>query len=186
MIPKNDMSRIYADMFLADKQLHFDHQLRRIADTSRVYEAIFAKYGYTIEDYNASQEKYILDARRYVKILKKSAELIEKENKVFKEEKARLDAILLAKEGMTRFAPNRIYLLDTIACADSLLIFDFQEGLDTIFRGPRLVVAADTVVVRTDSVKTDIGKKDMEKKDMEKKRPAPGNRLKNKPFVKVR
>lgn len=177
MIPKNDMSRIYADMFLADKQLRFDHQLHRIADTSRVYEAIFAKYGYTIEDYNASQEKYLLDARRYVKILKESAGIIEKENKIFKEEKARLDAILLAKEGMARFAPNRIYLLDTIACADSLMIFDFQKGLDTIFRGPRLVVAADTVIVRTDSVKADIE---------EKAKPTPGNRIKDKALAKVR
>lgn len=140
------MAHIYADMFLADKQLRKDGQLRRIADTSRVYEAIFEKYGYTLEDYNASQEKYILDARRYVKILKKSVTILEKENRILKEEKARLDAILMAKEGVLRFAPYRIYLLDTIACADSLLLFDFQQGLDTIFNGPGIIVAADTLV----------------------------------------
>lgn len=147
------MARIYADMFLADKQLRVNYQLRRVADTSRVYEAIFARYGYTIDDYNASQEHYILDARRYVKILKKSVEILEKENKVFKDEKARIDAFNLARQGIVRYAPNRIYLLDTIACADSLLFFDFQEGLDTVFEGPRIVVAADTAAVAADSVR---------------------------------
>lgn len=154
VIPKSDMTRIYADMFLADKQIRKDRQLRRVADTSRVYEAIFAKYGYTVEDYNASQEKYIMDARRYVKMVKKAVEILEKENRVLKDEKSRLDALLQARKGVMRYAPYRIYLLDTIACADSLLYFDFQEGLDTVFNGPRIIVASDTVAIDTAAVDT--------------------------------
>ena len=149
------MSRIYAEMFLADQQIMQNGRLQRMADTSRVYEAIFDKYGYTLEDYRASQEKYLLDARRYAKMLKKSVDILEKENKVLKDEKQRLDAISRAKEGILRHAPNRIFLLDTLAGSqDSLLVFDFQKGLDTIFEGPRIIVAADTVLV-ADSVETD-------------------------------
>ena len=147
VIPRGQMSRIYAEMFLLDQRINGDWTLRRMADTTRVYEAVLDKYGYTLEDYALSQEHYIKDARRYTKMLKKSVAIVHKEGLALKEEKSREDAVYAARYGLKRFAPHRICLLDTLTYSDSLFNFDFQGGLDTVFAGPRIVVAADTVRV---------------------------------------
>ena len=78
-------------------------------------------------------------------MLKKSVAIVHKEGLALKEEKAREDAVYAARYGLKRFAPHRICLLDTLTYSDSLFNFDFQNGLDTVFAGPRIVVAADTV-----------------------------------------
>lgn len=147
-IPRGDMSRIYAEMFLLDQRIgDAGWDKRRIADTMLVYEAVFAKYGYTVDDFRSSQNKYIKDARRYAKMLKKSVGILETEKKALKKEKATLDAILEARRGTARYSPNRILLLDTLTFLDSISSFDFQKGLDTAYFGPEMVVWSDTVYV---------------------------------------
>ncbi len=59
MIPERTLVKIYADMALADKWIELNHDLRAQADTSMVYEAIFAKYGYNTEDYLKSVRYYM-------------------------------------------------------------------------------------------------------------------------------
>lgn len=151
VIPRDKMARIYAEIFLLDEQIDNQRQWRRMADTSKVYEAVFEKYGYTAEDYRRSQEKYILDADRYTRILKKSVKILEKEKALLEEEKKKLDALAKASNNSKRFAPHRIYLMDTLG-RDSLLNFDFQKGLDTAYRGPEMIVWADTLKAYTDSL----------------------------------
>lgn len=146
-IPRGDMARIYADMFLLDQRINSDRWLRVTADTTLVYEAVFKKYGYTVEDFSASQQKYIRDPRRYAKMLKKSVRIIESEKKALRKEKEKLDAILEERRGTDRFSPNRILLLDTLTFLDSISAFDFQQGLDTAYFGPGMVVWKDTVNV---------------------------------------
>lgn len=136
------MAQIYAEMFLLDQRINGDSHMRRVADTTRVYEAVLAKHGYTLEDYALSQEHYIKDARRYTKMLKKSVEIIHEEGLELKKEKSIEDAVFAAKSGVKRFAPHRICLLDTLTYSDSLFNFDFQEGLDTVYAGPRVIVNA--------------------------------------------
>lgn len=161
------MSQIYAEMFLLDQRINGDWKLRRMADTTRVYEAVLDKYGYTLEDYALSQEHYIKDARRYTKMLKKSVAIVHKEGLALKEEKSREDAAYTARYGLKRFAPHRICLLDTLTYSDSLFNFDFQDGLDTVFTGPRIVVAADTVRVdMADTVAADVAVVDVPAADV--------------------
>lgn len=156
VIPRGQMSQIYAEMFLLDQRISGDFTLRRIADTTRVYEAVLAEHGYTLEDYALSQEHYIRDARHYTKMLKKSVEIVHKEGLALKAAKSIEDAAFAARRGVKRFAPHRICLLDTLTYSDSLFNFDFQAGLDTVFAGPRIVVAADTAVVdKPDTVVVD-------------------------------
>ena len=151
------MAEIYAEMFLIDQRISGDWTLKRIADTTRVYEAVLAEHGYTLEDYAVSQEHYIKDARRYTKMLKKSVAIVHKEGLALKEAKSKEDAVYATRYGMKRFAPHRICLLDTLTYSDSLFNFDFQEGLDTVFAGPKIVVAADTVVANMpDTVVADV------------------------------
>lgn len=59
VIPERTLVKIYADMALADKWIELNHDLRALADTSMVYEAIFAKYGYNTEDYLKSVRYYM-------------------------------------------------------------------------------------------------------------------------------
>lgn len=155
-IPRSEMSRIYAEMFLLDQRLGSDWKIRNQADTMLVYEAVFAEYGYTVEDYRASQEKYIKDPRRYTKMLKKAVGILENENKVLKKEKDRLDEILEARMGTSRYSPNRILLLDTLTFLDSISSFDFQKGLDTAYFGPEMIVWRDTVNVGNKNVNVEI------------------------------
>ena len=72
MSPK-DMSDIYAEMYLADQWLSDNHSLRRKADTTRFYETIFRKFGYTFEDYDASVNYYLHKPDKYEKILERAA-----------------------------------------------------------------------------------------------------------------
>ena len=51
MISPTDMSKIYADMLVMDQWLRINAEGRK-ADTTLVYEPIFNKYGYTLDDYN--------------------------------------------------------------------------------------------------------------------------------------
>lgn len=147
VIPRGDMTKIYAEMFLLDETISDSRELRRMADTSRVYEAVLEKYGYTVEDYLASQEKYILDAGRYVKMLKKAVRSLEAENKVLEKEKERIDAIAQAQENIRRFAPEKVYYMtglhnpnrfgnDTLKfCVDTSggeWTFEPAFGLDTL------------------------------------------------------
>lgn len=149
IIPKGDMAKIYAEMFMADEAIGSQSLMRRIADTSRVYAPIFAKYGYSVDDFHASEEKYINDAGRYARIIKKAVRMLEAENKVLIKERDRLDAIRRRAQEQLRFRPHRIFLLDTLkmeSLEDSLFRFDFQLGLDTVFAGPRIIVKGDTLV----------------------------------------
>ena len=145
MIPRKDMTKIYADMFLLDEQISRCN-LGRIADTTFVYGAVLEKYGYDEGDYKASQEKYLKDPGRYARMLKKSVEILKEQKKEFLKQKEKLDAIRDAERYRLRFAPHRIFLLDTLDYG-VLFNFDFQKGMDTLWLGPRMVVPADTVKV---------------------------------------
>ena len=136
-------------MFMADEAIGAQYSFRRMADTSRVYAPILAKYGYTVDDFHASEEKYIKDAGRYARIIKKSVRLLEAENKILVKERDRVESIRLRAERQLRFRPHRLFLLDTLKeeyMRDSLFNFDFQLGLDTVFAGPRIIVSSDTLV----------------------------------------
>ena len=93
VIPRSVMTKIYADMFIADQLINADRVARNMADTSFVYEPIFEKYGYTSDDYRASMAYYINDPDRFARILRESAVLIEKDIKELKKEKARLESL---------------------------------------------------------------------------------------------
>lgn len=159
-IPRGKLSKIYAEMFMLDQHIEYQRNLGYLPDTTMVYEAVLEKYGYTWENYLASQDKYIKDPERYSRIIKKAVAILTEEQKALEKEKQRIDDILNAKLRMKLFAPHRIYLMDTLV-RDTLgnldpssfgFNFDFQLGLDTVFAGPRIIVAADTASVQKDSL----------------------------------
>lgn len=72
VIPKDKFSKIYTEMVLGDLWLRDNYEKRHVADTSLFYEAIFAKYGYTTEDYRYSVNHYLRNPEEYRRILDKS------------------------------------------------------------------------------------------------------------------
>ncbi len=77
IIPKGKMSEIYADMFVADQWLSQNYRAARVADTTFVYEAVFSKYGYDMDDYRASVDHYIEDPERFARILRKTITILD-------------------------------------------------------------------------------------------------------------
>ena len=65
VIPRGKMARIYAEMLVTDQWINSTPSVKRMADTSLVYEPILEKYGYTTEDYRRSVEVYMDDPERY-------------------------------------------------------------------------------------------------------------------------
>ena len=68
VIPKDTLTDIYVDMFLADQQVRGEGLSHNQMDTLLVYEAVFNKYGYDTDDYQYSVRHYLRDPERFAKI----------------------------------------------------------------------------------------------------------------------
>lgn len=77
VIPRNTMSHIYAEMFVADQWLKDHPSSRKTADTTLFYDPILKKYGYNARDYDASVRHYTKHPDRFAKLLEKSVDIIE-------------------------------------------------------------------------------------------------------------
>ena len=108
VIPRSKLSRIYAEMFLADAWLNTaSMETKERADTMAFYEPIFEKYGYTVEDYWASVSYYLQDPDRFSRILNKSNAMLETEfNALEKQRQAAFDA---ASKAETSFKPKMFH-----------------------------------------------------------------------------
>lgn len=90
IIPKGTMSKIYYDIYMTDEAVDANYGLRRMADTMRIYEPIFNKYGYTTEDYNRSVNFYLGRPDKFEDVFEDTKTMLEKR-------KAELNAILEAE-----------------------------------------------------------------------------------------
>lgn len=84
------MSKIYYDIYMTDEAVDANYGLRRMADTMRIYEPIFNKYGYTTEDYNRSVNFYLGRPDKFEDVFEDTKTMLEKR-------KAELNAILEAE-----------------------------------------------------------------------------------------
>lgn len=90
IIPKGIMSKIYYDIYMTDEAVDANYGLRRMADTMRIYEPIFNKYGYTTDDYNRSVNFYLERPDKFEDVFEDTKTMLEKR-------KAELNAILEAE-----------------------------------------------------------------------------------------
>lgn len=156
VIPRSKMTLIYADIAMVDEQIMaMPWNDRKAADTCLVYAPILEKYGYTVEDFLESEKKYIKDPTRYIRMIKNAVLMLEEESRELKKEKEKLDMLHNRDLYMQRFHPNVIYMMDSLDLGDTVLFdFDFQQGMDTIFAGPALIIPADTLLVPADTLAT--------------------------------
>ena len=90
LIPEDTMAQIYYDIYMTDEAVDVNYRLRRMADTMRVYEPIFNRYGYTTEDYNRSVNFYMERPDKFEDVFEETKTMLEKR-------KAELNSILEAE-----------------------------------------------------------------------------------------
>ena len=180
VIPRAKLAEIYAEMLVTDQWITSTPGVRREADTSLVYEPILEKYGYTSADYRKSVDRYMDDPERFSRILRTSADILEKkldELKKRKEEINHLRALELLLRQLKYESDFRAeeffpYLFDEpyVHYYDSLdvqpdsvlQIYRLKniDRADTLYDGLRMVLkdslaVKDTVQV-SDSIATEI------------------------------
>ena len=79
VIPKDTLTDIYTEMFLADQMVRDENVPRARMDTLLLYEAVFQKYGYDTDDYLYSVREYLKDPERFGKVFENVAKRLEGE-----------------------------------------------------------------------------------------------------------
>lgn len=154
VIPKDDLTDIYYDMFLLDQQVREDNDLRKQADTTLVYEAVFNKYGYDTDDYLHTLNQYLKDPERFARVLEDVSKRFQDQVSVLDKEIERLDRLA----GLLRVKQAPIDSILSIFGRDSVYV-----GLPRVVRDSsrygalfRLTDAReDTLMVPVDSLKLD-------------------------------
>ena len=160
VIPEKTMAAIYAEMFLADSWLLDHDALRRKADTTQFFGAIFHRYGYTFEDYDKSVNHYLENPGKFAKIFEQSAKILEQKRDVLKEEEKRLDALRTQKSYLSRFAP-----VATDFDKDTILRIKSSEDVPLSLEIVRDTVAKDTVAKDTVLIQESIDIDNVERRD---------------------
>lgn len=173
IIPRKNMSRIYAEMLIVDQWVNNSPQTRKMTDTTLVYEPILEKYGYTSEDYRRSVYKYLDDPERYARILRSTVDILDKRIKelnALKEERTAFDERLKKTE---RFRPDfdaaeyfpltykEPYIhyydsvavdVDTVTCVHTLRNVDRS---DTVYDGLVMVIRIDSTAIADSIARAD-------------------------------
>lgn len=167
IISRGEMAEIYAEMLVLDQWINENPHLRHQADTSLVYEPIFARYGYTTEDYRASVAYYMKDPERYSRILRETAEILEEQLVELREQKViedRLKArvpyeIDREKVFYFRVLDGTAEYGDTVSVAvDSFIpiyTIRFHEIADSLYDGLNVIGDPDSLMVKGILTKTD-------------------------------
>ena len=163
VIPRSKLAKIYAEMFVMDQWIQTKPGLRTIADTSLVYEPILQKYGYDSDDYQYSIDRYMDDPERFSRILRSTADILEKELKAMRKMQAELKVHEAKKKEIADFEITMFQFYEELISPDGLrgwsdsldvawdTVFNAYRfrrihRTDTIYEGPRMIVA-DTVAV---------------------------------------
>ena len=163
-IPRDTLGDIFHDMFLQDQQIKNDASLRRIADTSLVYEGIFQQYGYDTDDYLYTINKYIHKPDRFAKVFEKVSERLTDEAKDIKKELEFQDwqkkflAIYSHRIDTTSLPRVPLGAVDTMYFRlhkDQVKYYPPPDTLSPVIDTLVLRVPADTVLIDTLKVQAD-------------------------------
>ena len=138
VIEKDDMAQIYAEMLITDQWINSNLGVRRVADTSLVYEPILKKYGYTSESYRKSVEYYLQDPDTYAEIMTETIKILD----------AKLAGLNERKQKMEEAKERAEYIKEmsrTIHIDESWLAMNLASRNDTL-RFDSLAVVWDTAV----------------------------------------
>ena len=166
VIPKDTLTDIYTDMFIADQMVREENIPRARMDTMLLYEAVFQKYGYDTDDYLHSVRYYLKDPERFVKVFENVA-------KRMQDEVDALDKIIEHQNWVaSRMGAKRPRLDSVLApfSKESVYVGLARVARDTS-RYPawfRLVAAhEDTLMVPVDSLKAKKDTVTVEERDLD-------------------
>lgn len=162
VIPRGKMARIYAEMLVTDQWINSTPSVKRMADTSLVYEPILEKYGYTTEDYRRSVEVYMDDPERYSRIFRSASKIIDDQIEDLKKLKIELSKPKFELRhyiDVGEYYPYiksepYLHFFDSVAVQlDSTLFYRLVsvERSDTLYDRLRMIVQSDSLTV-TDSL----------------------------------
>ena len=175
VIPRSKLAKIYAEMFVTDQWVQSKPGLRTIADTSLVYEPILEKYGYDSEDYQHSVDRYMDDPERFSRILRTTADILDKEIKSLRKKQAEIKLHEEKKKEIAKFEIEMFQFYDELISEDGLrgwsdsldVVWDTvfnayrfrrMPRTDTIYEGPWMIVKDTIAVIDTlaaDSLRVD-------------------------------
>jgi hypothetical protein len=191
VIPRSKLARIYAEMLVTDQWAQSTPSLRRIADTSLVYEPILEKYGYTSEDYQLSVDSYMDDPERFSRILRSTSKILDAQLKDLRKKQHQLALAEKQKKALSavelpefRHFMNAVENYRPLDWADSVKIeldtayfvhkIERVQYTDTVYEGVRMIVAAvDTLAVKDSVAVADTLKEADKNPDMPKIRRGP-------------
>lgn len=165
VIPRGQLARIYSEMLVMDQWIQSTPGTRVMADTSRVYEPILEKYGYSSEDYRASVDYYMNDPERFSRIFRSAGEILDKRieelNRELRLQQARDNLPKIKSDfKISDFAPYLtdepyVHYYDSIAVELDSATWTYRlrpvETGDTLYDGVRIIIA-DTLSVAVDTL----------------------------------
>ncbi len=187
VIPRKTLAKIYAEMLVTDQWITSTPGVRRMADTSLVYEPILEKYGYDSEDYRVSMDKYMDDPERFSRILRTTAEILDGRIEKLSKEQTRLLKLAMLPKIYVEFNMGELssyftgepYVhyfdsLDVVLDSSTLLynLVSIERG-DTLYEGLRMVIkdsleVSDSIAADLDSLRPDLLKIDLIRRDSTK------------------
>lgn len=169
VIPRAELSEIYAEMLMTDQWIMSTKGVRLIADTSLVYEPILEKYGYTTEDYVKTVDVYMDDPERFARVLRSTSDILDKRLKHLRKEKRALEEMAAREKEKKKMADMLkadfdpaeffpylngepyVHYYDSVSFEpdSALLIYRLVsiERSDTIYDRIRMIVKSDTLSV---------------------------------------
>lgn len=169
VIPRSELSEIYAEMLMTDQWIMSTKGVRLIADTSLVYEPILEKYGYTTEDYVKTVDVYMDDPERFARVLRSTSDILDKRLKHLRKEKRALEEMAAREKEIKKMADMLksdfdpaeffpylngepyVHYYDSVSFEpdSALLIYRLVsiERSDTIYDRIRMIVKSDTLSV---------------------------------------
>lgn len=165
VIPRGQLARIYSEMLVMDQWIQSTPGTRVMADTSRVYEPILEKYGYSSEDYRASVDYYMNDPERFSRIFRSAGDILDKRieelNRELRLQQARDNLPKIKSDfKISDFAPYLtdepyVHYYDSIAVELDSATWTYRlrpvETGDTLYDGVRIIIA-DTLSVAVDTL----------------------------------
>jgi hypothetical protein len=161
VIPRDKLAEIYADMYASDQWVASNPGERDLAETSWIYEPIFKKYGYTLEDYQKSVRYYLQDPEKYAKILTNTSKILKRHADELRTAERKLQMMRMSPDNFHTLTPlYQINVKNDVGPSGIEVAIDSTTGYrkvsavisDTTFRGPKLLIKADEISIQSGDI----------------------------------
>lgn len=163
VIPRSKLTKIYAEMLVADQWIQTSSDKRTAADTMLVYEPILEEYGYTSADYRYTLNEYLNDPDRFSRILRSVVDICDARIKELEEQQKLLDQLREKEKNRipadfrleSRFpylhGDAKIQYYDSLTVEIDSLTAEYRycniDRSDTLYEGPAMVIQIDSLSV---------------------------------------